>query len=128
MKVLIIEDNPGIAELISEKLIEQGFQPFAASSGNQAIECFVEIKPAIILMDYFLSDMEGQQVIHALKEKQFELPPVIIVTAQDSEYFTKELQHDNIWAYLFKGPDLMIELPKILNQLREHLNNKKNDQ
>jgi DNA-binding response OmpR family regulator len=121
MKVLIVEDNPGIAELISEKLIGHGFHPLVAASGSQAIECFVKFQPAIILMDYYLPDMEGQQVILALKEKTNQLPPIIIVTAQDSQSLGELLPHNGIKGYLVKDTHLMTRLPEVLNQLREDL-------
>lgn len=66
-KVLIVEDDKFLSELISTKLTKEGFDIVLATDGESGLEQAVKEKPHIILLDIMLPGMSGFEVLQALK-------------------------------------------------------------
>jgi len=82
-KVLIVEDDKFLAELISTKLDKEGFQIVAANDGESGFKKAKEEKPQIILLDIMLPGMDGFEVLEALKkdpDESVKKIPVIILS------------------------------------------------
>lgn len=84
--VLVVEDNPQAAKLLSLYLIKAGYQTLIAQSGSQALELAVQCRPMAITLDLLLPDIDGWQVLTELKT----LPrtrdiPVVIVSVLDRQ-------------------------------------------
>lgn len=77
-KVLIVDDNPDILEMVSELLAANGFQPLTASSGNEALEKVESESPDLILLDINMPDMDGWSVLRELKERK-KAPPIKVI-------------------------------------------------
>ena len=79
-KVLIVDDDAEIVELISEVLLRDGrFDIRTASSGYEAGIATEQLKPDVILLDYMLPDVNGNVVCQTLKSNpQFEDIKIII--------------------------------------------------
>jgi two-component system alkaline phosphatase synthesis response regulator PhoP len=85
-KVLVLEDDEDILELISYHLIKAGFQVIAFASGEEAIKHIQQETPHIILLDIMLPDLSGIDICKRLKstEKNKNIP-IIFVSAKGSE-------------------------------------------
>jgi two-component system phosphate regulon response regulator PhoB len=84
--VLIVEDEPDIADLIQFHLQREGFAPRVASSGSEALRCVEEARPALILLDIMLPDLDGLEVCRRLKRQEgVSEVPIIMVTARGEE-------------------------------------------
>jgi len=83
-KILIVEDQKGIAEGLEELLEVQGYTVLRAFSGKEALELVHKEKPQIILLDLYLNDMSGLKV---LQEAKADSPKtcVIVLTGFDVE-------------------------------------------
>lgn len=68
-KVLIVDDNPAIQDIVSELVSGVGFNPLTASGGKEALEKAAEEKPDLILLDINMPDMDGWTVLRKLKEE-----------------------------------------------------------
>ena len=75
MKVLIIEDDFALSELIAEKVSELGFPFESVHSGNEAINWLKENTPYIMILDYGLPDMNGKEFIASLQKIGQAIPP-----------------------------------------------------
>lgn len=83
--VLIVEDEPDIAELIEFHLQREGYSPRIASSGSEALRCVESERPALILLDIMLPDLDGLEVCRRLKRNGGAEVPIIMVTARGEE-------------------------------------------
>lgn len=68
IKVLIVEDDKFLAELISTKLTKEGFDIVLAGDGEAGLQQAISQKPHIILLDIMLPTMSGFEVLEALKK------------------------------------------------------------
>ena len=85
-KILVIEDEPEIVELLREALKEEGLEIHSAGEGKRAVPLAVELRPMLIILDLGLPDISGIDVCHKLKKcKATEDVPVIFLTGRKSE-------------------------------------------
>lgn len=80
-RVLIIEDDPNIAELISLYLEKDGFDVTIASDGKSGVDTFFSIHPDIVLLDIMLPEMDGWEVCREIRKS--DKTPIIMLTAKD---------------------------------------------
>jgi two-component system OmpR family response regulator len=82
-RVLVVDDEPNIVELISMALRYQGFVVETAATGREAITTVGTFKPHLIVLDVMLGDMEGFEVAERLGAQRAGVP-IIFLTARDS--------------------------------------------
>ena len=85
-KVLVVDDEPNILELLDYNLRKDGFDVVLAETGEAALELLVREKPDIVLLDQMLPGIDGLVVLKRIR-KMYDLGaiPVIIVTAKSEE-------------------------------------------
>ncbi|MEI7590498.1 MAG: response regulator transcription factor [Deltaproteobacteria bacterium] len=82
-KILIVDDEKDIVELISYNLIKEGFSVVTAFDGNTAVEVALKDKPDLLILDLMLPGIDGLEVCRQLKQNPFtEKIPVIMLTAK----------------------------------------------
>ena len=80
-KVLIVEDDKFLSELISTKLDKEGFNIALAGDGETGLKKAEEFKPEIVLLDIMLPGMDGFEVLEKLKASpELKKIPVIILS------------------------------------------------
>ena len=79
-KVLIIEDDGNIAELLHLYLEKEGFETVVASDGSKGVELFRSFTPDLVLLDIMLPVMDGWSVLRKIREAG--KVPVIMLTAK----------------------------------------------
>jgi phosphate regulon transcriptional regulator PhoB len=85
-KILIVEDDSDIVELLTYNLREAGFETEAVFNGGDAIERAVEEQPDLIILDLMLPEVDGLEVCRLLKQDtQTEDIPIIMLTAKGEE-------------------------------------------
>ena len=85
-KILIVEDEQDILELINYNLKKEGFDTKAVSSGEDGLTQAVNYKPDLVILDLMLPGVDGLEVCRKLKSSQDTLNiPVIMVTARGEE-------------------------------------------
>ncbi len=80
-RVLIIEDDANIAELIRLYLEKDGFAVTLASDGRRGVDTFFNIRPDIVLLDIMLPEMDGWEVCREIRKN--DKTPIIMLTAKD---------------------------------------------
>ncbi|MFD1541001.1 response regulator transcription factor [Nonomuraea guangzhouensis] len=81
-RVLVIDDDPHIAELLVTTLRLAGFQVASAACGAQALEAAVAFRPAVAILDVMLPDIDGFDVIRRLRRGGHTFA-VLFLTARD---------------------------------------------
>lgn len=77
-KILIIEDDKFLRELITKKISNEGFEIIEAVDGEQGIEKAKKEKPDLILLDIILPEIDGFEVLKQIKK--ISKSPVIILS------------------------------------------------
>ena len=82
-KILCIEDEPQMIDLIKLILENKGYEVIGAEGGQQGLELMRSEKPDLILLDLMMPEMDGGDVFHHMKEEvDLRDLPVIVVTAK----------------------------------------------
>lgn len=82
-KVLIIEDEKNISDIIKFNLEKDGFDVVCAYDGEAGLELILETSPDLVLLDVMLPKMDGFEVLKKTREKK--QVPVLMVTAKEEE-------------------------------------------
>jgi two-component system, OmpR family, response regulator len=83
INVLVVDDEPVLAELVSMALRYEGWDIATAGDGASAIAIAREQPPDVVVLDVMLPDMSGLDVLHELR-KQIPTLPLLLLTAKDS--------------------------------------------
>ena len=81
-KVLIIDDDPAMTELLTLILKTRGLDASMANSGEDGIKLIREISPDVVILDLMMPGMDGWQV--CTEVRSFSNVPILILTALDS--------------------------------------------
>ena len=82
-KVLIIEDEKAISDIIKFNLKKEGFEVVTAYDGKQGMEMALSDNPDLVLLDVMLPSMDGFQVCKRVRESS--MVPIIMLTAKEEE-------------------------------------------
>lgn len=82
-KVLVIDDEPKIIEVVKSFLESKGFAVFTAENGKQALDLFEQENIALIVLDLMLPDMTGEEICIQIRKKS--RVPIIMLTAKIEE-------------------------------------------
>jgi two-component system OmpR family response regulator len=83
MRVLVVDDEPNIAELLSVALRYEGFAAHTAADGNEALQRFDDFRPHVLVLDVMLPDLDGFEVARRLGGRRSGVP-IIFLTARDT--------------------------------------------
>ncbi|NMB27480.1 MAG: response regulator transcription factor [Tissierellia bacterium] len=85
-KVLVVDDEKNIVELIQMNLETSGFQVIPAYTGKEALEKTISLSPDLILLDLMLPDIDGFEVCRMIKtNEETKDIPIIMITAKSEE-------------------------------------------
>jgi len=103
-KILIIDDDSGIVEVIKNALTKKNYEVFTASNGNEGLELVKKTPPDLILLDVMMPSMNGYEFLRALKALKIiegkAMIPVIVITAK--EEMEELFKFEGVKEYLVK--------------------------
>ncbi|HZQ35330.1 MAG TPA: response regulator [Dehalococcoidia bacterium] len=79
--ILIVDDEPGIHQLLIDALVDEGYCTPAAGDGREALALLKQFTPGLILLDLRMPRMDGIAFAAALRRRAHPQPPVVVVTA-----------------------------------------------
>ena len=116
-KVLIVDDDPNICELLRLYLEKEGFVTSIANDGESAITIFKQEQPDIMLLDIMLPSLDGWQVCREIRK--FSDTPIIMITAK-GETFDKvlglELGADDYISKPFETKEVIARIKAVLRR------------
>ena len=116
-KVLIVDDDLNICELLRLYIEKEGFETCIANDGRAALEAFETYSPDIIMLDIMLPEIDGWQVCREIRKKS--QCPIIMLTAK-SEVFDKvlglELGADDYVVKPFEGKEIVARIKAVLRR------------
>jgi two-component system OmpR family response regulator len=82
-RVLVVDDEPSITDLVATVLRYEGFQVQTAATGRKALSAVTAFRPHLVVLDVMLPDLDGFEVQRRLAADGFRVP-VLFLTARDS--------------------------------------------
>lgn len=79
-KILVVDDDPAIAEMLTIVLEAEGFDPVAVMDGNDAVPTFERLQPDLILLDLMLPGMNGVDICRTIRQNS--TVPIVMLTAK----------------------------------------------
>lgn len=83
-RILVVDDEPSIVQVVEERLRRDGFEVAVASTGAQALALMEELQPALAILDLGLPDIDGLDVLRQWRANGAQVP-VIVLTARGDE-------------------------------------------
>ena len=108
MKILLVEDEKGIARFVKKGLLEHAFEVDLASEGEEGLSLALQRSHDLIILDILLPKMDGLEILTRLRAAAIQTP-VIFLTAKDSE--------EDIVRGLNAGADDYLTKPFSFNEL-----------
>ena len=116
-KILLVDDDPNIRQLVNLYLAKEGFEVAMADRGDTALDAFRQAQPNLILLDLMLPGMDGWQVCREVRKTSN--VPIIMLTAKD-ETFDKvlglELGADDYIAKPFDMKELVARIKAVIRR------------
>ncbi len=116
-KVLVVEDDINIAELLRLYLQKDGFEVSHAADGGKAVEMAKEIQPDLVLLDIMLPVMDGWQVCRELRKSM--KMPIIMLTAKgetEDKVSGLEMGADDYIVKPFEVKELLARVHAVLRR------------
>lgn len=86
IKVLMVEDDPYISEIVVTLLTKNGCIPYSTENGSEAITLAEQFMPHIIILDLMLPGVSGEEILKELKQRpDLKEIPVIVFTNRSEE-------------------------------------------
>lgn len=109
-KILLIDDEQDILDIISYNLEKEGYQVFTASNGNEGIEKAKELLPDLILLDVMMPEKDGIETCQDLRKiKELQKTLIVFLSARSEEF-------SQLAGYQAGANDYIVKLikPKVL--------------
>jgi DNA-binding response OmpR family regulator len=116
-RVLIIEDNRGIAATVQEHLVAEGYQALAAATAGEGLASARAAAPDLIILDLMLPDLPGESVLLTLRAEGI-ASPVLILSARSDELSKVRGFRVGADDYLTKPFGILELLARVANLLR----------
>jgi CheY-like chemotaxis protein len=117
-RVLMVEDHPDIADLYQLKLQLEGYRVAVASDGAAGLRLARSLRPDLILLDIHVPQLDGLQVLAALREDEVTGEvPVVICSEDDNPQLIKEAQRLGAAAYLVKSHLLPSHISRTVSEV-----------
>ena len=121
-KILVVDDDPNICDLLRLYFENEGYEVKTASDGVEGVSFFKMYEPDLVLLDIMLPKKDGWQVCREIREASSK--PVIMITAK-GEVFDKvlglELGADDFVVKPFDLKELSARVKAVLRRYRSHL-------
>ncbi|MGK6352320.1 response regulator transcription factor [Parapedobacter sp. DT-150] len=86
-KILVVDDEPDIVELIAYNLKREGYQVYTASNGQEAVSTAKKIMPDLIILDVMMPKMDGIEACRIMRAMpEFKSTFMVFLTARSEEY------------------------------------------
>jgi signal transduction histidine kinase/CheY-like chemotaxis protein len=118
-RVLVVDDDPDVRDMLSRTLERDGWTTAVAEDGRAALDAVSAQKPDLILLDLMMPRMDGFEFVSELrKQPDWRSIPIIVITAKLLTKEDRALLQGHVQKVLQKGD---FRLDELLGELREHV-------
>lgn len=118
-KILVVDDDPNIRELVSLFLRREGYEVIEATNGEDALTRLEAVKPDLAVIDVMMPKMDGWALCSALRES-FDMPLLMLTAKGETAHKVKgfELGADDYVVKPFDPPELIVRVKALLKRYR----------
>jgi CheY-like chemotaxis protein len=119
-KILVVEDDSAMREIVVHKLSTHGFEITEAEDGKKAIELVPQVKPDLILLDLLLPEVNGFQVLEAVRknpDEKIAKTPIIVLSNLWSNKDILQTEALQVDAYMVKAYFTTEEILSKINEV-----------
>lgn len=120
-RILVVEDDTTINQIVTEFLKENGYKVTSHFDGQQALDCFHQKKFDLIILDIMIPSVNGLEILKAIRK--ISDVPVMMLTAMDDEYTQLLSFNQLISDYVVKPFSPLILMKRVENILRSSQKN-----
>ena len=118
-KILIVEDDESLRNVIKDKVNCEGFSALIAKDGEEGLRLGIKEKPDLILLDVIMPKMDGVKMLKKLRKDIWgKTVPVILLSNDDNPEHIRETLKANAIDYLIKAD---WELEDVIKKIKETL-------
>lgn len=119
-KILVVDDEEDIREIIKVRLISHGYNVLTAEDGYVALSLAKRERPDLIILDIMMPNMDGYTALKEIrKDKEIGRTPVIILSVKEKNKMEDIFYFQNISDYIekpFESEELIEKVKKILGE------------
>ena len=118
-KILVVDDDPHIREVLSFALGEAGFETIEAEDGARAIEAFARTKPDLVVLDIVMPELDGTDVCRRIRATS--AVPILFLSSRDDEVdriLGLELGGDDYLTKPFSPRELVARVRAVLRRVK----------
>ncbi|MCF7786845.1 MAG: response regulator [Prosthecobacter sp.] len=120
VKILVVDDDPGLTRLIERELRREGYQTAVAGSGAEAADWLKQHRADLLLLDLKLPDIEGPALIEMMASMGRSVP-FIIITGQGDERVAVDMMKCGALDYLVKDVNFIEFVPTVVRRALSQL-------
>jgi DNA-binding response OmpR family regulator len=117
-RILIVDDEPQIAEVLEQYLLDEGFLIEKAQDGSSAVQVFKTLRPDLVILDLKLPGMSGLEAFHQMRAESD--APIIMLTSRSDEVdrvIGLELGADDYITKPFSPREVVARVKTVLRRL-----------
>ena len=117
-RILIVDDNPDIREVLGTYAAKEGFEPITAKDGFEALDLFRKTSPVVILLDVMMPGMDGYRVCERIRSESD--VPIILITAKGEDYervMGLDIGADDYIVKPFNANEVMARVRAVLRRM-----------
>ncbi len=118
--ILVVEDDVDLSKLIEKRLAAGSHRTAAVNDGASALAWLRRQSPSLMLLDYSLPDMSGEQLLQSMEALGMRVP-FVVATGHGSESLAVEMMKRGAYDYLVKGATFMKLLPAVVEKALERV-------
>ena len=113
-RVLVVDDDPDLVQLISGMLEILGYPVVTAANGAEALDAVDRERPALVVLDARMPILDGKGFSNSLKDKGVKIPILVITGAPDARQWAQDIGADGYLAKPFELTDLLEAVQRLV--------------
>lgn len=111
-KILIMDDDPTIADLLREALADEGYETHMTTQSLRFYDAVTEVRPDLILLDLMMQYLDGRDELQLLRMNSFNIPVIVVTAFLDADKEAEEFRGVGVAHIVYKPFDLdqLVEL------------------
>ena len=118
--ILVVEDDDALLKLIEKCLAANGHRTAGVSSGEEALAWLESHSPDLMLLDYSLPDMHGEQLLWRIEARGKQVA-FVVATGHGSESVAVDMMKHGAYDYVVKGAAFLLLLPAVVDRALERV-------
>ena len=119
--VLVVDDEPGMRELVKHLLINAGYHVLEASNGKHAMEFLKNKSPDLVITDIIMEEMDGVEIIMEIRENYPDIKIIAMsggskISSEDYLESAADLGADRVFAKPFALSDMLTAIKELIEE------------